>query len=306
MLKGSLQHYSPLSQLLLSLIIVVISFMLSMFAGSLLAYFLLDVNLFTDSAALDMSSESVNISALKFYQSVYPIGMFVIPPFIFAYLVNKKVSAYLFLNKKDSFNKYFLAILVIVFALPLINFMGEINSHLKLPEFMAGIENWMRESEEQAKVISKKFLSMETPAELISNLVMIAVIPALGEELLFRGVIQGLFARMTKNIHWGILITAFLFSALHMQFFGFLPRMAMGVLFGYLLVWTNNLWIPIIAHLVNNGFIVVMSYFIYKGNIPAEVENVGASNSFAFSALVSAFFVGIILFHFYRTRERQL
>jgi membrane protease YdiL (CAAX protease family) len=277
-----------------------------MFAGSLLAYFLLDVNLFSDTAALDISSESVNLSALKFYQSVYSIGMFVIPPFIFSYLVHNKVSAYLFLNKKDSFNKYFLAILVIVFALPLINFMGEINSHLKLPEFMAGIENWMRESEEQAKVISKKFLVMDTPAELISNLVMIAVIPALGEELLFRGVIQGLFAKMTKNIHWGIVISAFLFSALHMQFFGFLPRMAMGVLFGYLLVWTNNLWIPIIAHLANNGFIVVMSYFIYKGNIPQEVENVGASNSFAFSALVSVFFVGIILFHFYRTRERQL
>ncbi|PKQ60534.1 hypothetical protein BZG02_18900 [Labilibaculum filiforme] len=306
MLKGSLSHYSPLSQLMMSLLVVVGSFMLCMFAGSILAYLIFDVNIFTDTTSLDINGDAVNVSVLKFYQSVYSTGMFIIPPFIIAWLLNNRALNYLFLDRKFSTYQFLLASITIVIALPAINLLASINSHLQLPEFLSGVEQWMRHSEDQAAIITKKFLAMETPFDLFVNLILIAVIPALGEELLFRGVIQRIFSSMTKNVHWGIIITAFLFAALHMQFFGLLPRMAMGILFGYLLVWTKSLWVPILAHLINNGMAVCMSYFINKGKIPEDIEQFGGNHAGIWaSGLISLSILALLLFRLYRLRERQ-
>jgi membrane protease YdiL (CAAX protease family) len=306
MLKGSLSHYSPLSQLMMSLLVVVGSFMLCMFAGSVLAYLIFDVNIFTDATSLDINGDSLNISVLKFYQAIYSTGMFIIPPFIIAWFLHNKVSAYLFLNKKAPFSQYLFATLTIIVALPAINLLADINSHLQLPEFLSGVEEWMKHSEDQAEMITKKFLVMDTPFDLIINLILIAVIPALGEELLFRGVIQRIFSNMTKNVHWGIVITAFLFAALHMQFFGLLPRMAMGILFGYLLVWTKSLWVPILAHLINNGMAVCMTYFINKGQLPEDIEKFGGNDSSIWiSGIISIVILTPLLFSLYGSRERQ-
>lgn len=306
MLKGSLSHYSPLSQLMMSLLVVVGSFFLCMFVGSVLAYLIFDVNIFTETESIDINGDAVNLSVLKFYQAIYSTGMFIIPPFIIAFFVHNKVSTYLFLNKKALLSQIILASISIVVALPLINLLAEINSHLQLPEFLSGVEQWMRETELQAEMVTKKFLLMETPYDLLINLIIIAIIPAFGEELLFRGVIQRIFSNLTKNVHWGIFITAFLFAALHMQFFGFLPRIAMGMLFGYLLIWTKSLWVPILAHLVNNGMAVYVSYFINKGQLPEDVEKIGGSGTGVWiSGIISLFLVGTLLFSLYGSRERQ-
>jgi membrane protease YdiL (CAAX protease family) len=306
MLKGSLSHYSPLSQLMLSLLVIIGSFTLCMFAGSILTYLIFDVNIFTNSQNLDINSASPNIAVLKFYQLIYSAGMFIIPPFIIACFLSKKVFAYLFLNRKYSSSQLILASLIIIIALPAINLLAEINSHLQLPEFLSSVEVWMRNSENQAEEITKKFLLMDKPFDLFVNLILIAVIPAFGEELLFRGVIQRIFSDMAKNVHWGIIITAFLFAALHMQFFGFLPRMAMGVLFGYLLIWTQNLWVPILAHLLNNGMAVCITYFIHKGKLPEDIEKFGGNDSGIWmSGFISLIIITFLLFSLYRTRERQ-
>jgi len=305
MLKGSLRHYSPFAQLLLSLIIVLGSFLLTMFAGSILAYFIYGVNIFTDTQVINIHSDTVNLSILKFYQSVYSAGMFIIPPFVLAYLIHDNTVEYLYLKEKPKFLNAFFATIIIVAALPMINFLAEINSYMQLPDFMAGVENWMKASEEQAKVVTEKFLVMNSSSDLWVNLLVIALIPAIGEELLFRGVIQRIFSKMTKNIHWGIIITAFLFAALHMQFYGLLPRMAMGILFGYLLIWSKNLWVPIIAHLMNNGLAVLAKYYISKGSLPKEVETVGAEGNFLIPGIISILLVLFLMRAFYRIGKRQ-
>lgn len=306
MLKGSLSHYSPLSQLMMSLLVVVGSFTLCLFAGSILTYFIFDVNIFTNNQSLNVNSDLANISVLKFYQAIYSSGMFIIPPFIIAYFLSKKAFAYLFLNRKFSSTQFILASLSIIIALPAINLLAEINTHMQLPEFLSSVEEWMRNSENQAELITNKFLVMENPFDLFVNLILIAVIPALGEELLFRGVIQRIFSNMTQSAHWGIIITAFLFAALHMQFFGLLPRMAMGVLFGYMLVWTQNLWVPILAHLLNNGMAVCITYFIHKGKLPEDIEKFGGNDSSIWiSGCISLIIITFLLFGLYGTRERQ-
>ncbi|NOU62060.1 CPBP family intramembrane glutamic endopeptidase [Marinifilum caeruleilacunae] len=305
MLRGSFSHYSSFSQLLLSLLLVLGSFMLTMFAGTLLALIIFDINIFTDTQSLDIHSDALNISVMKFYQSVYSIGMFIIPPFIFAFLVNKDILKSLFLDKAAKLPTALLATFIIIVSLPMINMLAQINSYLSLPEFMSGIETWMKNSEEQAKVVTEKFLVMNSVSDLLVNLVVIALIPAIGEELLFRGVLQGIFGKLTKNIHWGIIITAFLFAALHMQFYGLLPRMAMGILFGYLLIWSRSLWVPIIAHLANNGMAVITKYYIDKGEISKEMETIGANENYWFVGILSTVFVLLLLSFFRLICKRQ-
>jgi uncharacterized protein len=102
---------------------------------------------------------------------------------------------------------------------------------------------------------------MKTPILLIANLIIIAVLPGIGEELIFRGILQKQVGLMLKNPIAAIWIAGFIFSAIHLQFEGFLPRMALGVVLGYLYHWTQNLWVPIIAHAFNNGIQVIVIYY---------------------------------------------
>jgi hypothetical protein len=171
---------------------------------------------------------------------------------------------------------------------------------MHFPEWMSGIENWMKDSEDKAAELTEAFLKVDTIWGLFFNIFMIAILPAVGEELLFRGVIQRIFTNMTKNNHWGIWISAILFSALHLQFYGFIPRMLLGVLFGYLLVWSGSMWLPIAAHFVNNGVAVVAMYLIDKGNLNPEVENVGSTSGSYYIAVISLLFVCVLLWVFKR------
>jgi len=111
---------------------------------------------------------------------------------------------------------------------------------------------------------------MKNTPDLLINLLMIAILPAIGEELIFRGCFQNIFTRWTGNYHWGIWLAAILFSAIHMQFYGFIPRMLLGAMFGYMLVWGRSMWLPILAHLVNNGGAVITAYVLQLKGQPLD------------------------------------
>jgi hypothetical protein len=148
-----------------------------------------------------------------------------------------------------------------------------------------------------------KFMKVESISGLMFNIFMIAVLPALGEELMFRGVIQRIFTNWTKNYHWGIWITAFLFSAMHLQFYGFLPRMMLGAMFGYLLVWTGTMWVPILAHFVNNTMGVMGYFLINKGVITRDVEELGTGKEQLPLAIFSVISVSYLLYLIYRYEQ---
>jgi uncharacterized protein len=136
----------------------------------------------------------------------------------------------------------------------------EWNANLTFPDFMKGFEEWAKARETYAAEVTSFLTTFSTKGELLLALFVIAVLPALGEELVFRGLLQPQLHNQTGNIHVAIWGSAILFSAIHMQFFGFVPRMLLGALFGYLYYWSGNLWVAILAHFVNNGFSVVMLY----------------------------------------------
>ena len=177
---------------------------------------------------------------------------------------------------------------------------------MRLPEWMSGLEERMKAMEENAALLLEKFMDVKTTGGLLFNLLMIAVIPAFGEEFLFRGVIQKIFTGWTRSHHWGIWISAILFSALHMQFYGFIPRMFLGALFGYMLVWSGSIWVPVCAHFFNNATGVIGLFLINKGAIQPEIEKIG-SGSEQLPIAIASIGLTIFLLHLaYKQKEEHL
>lgn len=200
------------------------------------------------------------VDVLQMLQTIQSVCLFVLPPFVYAYLVSGNISDSLCIKVKPNIAGILLSIAVLFFSVPLINYAGKLNSQIHLPDFMKEIDAWMQEKENFANEVSSAF--MNRPAsKLPINLLMIAVIPALGEELLFRAVVQQLVIRLVRNMHGGIWITSVLFGALHLQFFTFLPRIILGSLFGYLLEYSRSLWYPILVHFLNNTMAILFAYF---------------------------------------------
>jgi len=207
------------------------------------------------------------IASLKVLQICQAIGLFIFPGFILAKYFSTKPLNYLGFNK-ISVNLGFLTVLTILFAFPAINLLASLNEQINLPE-------WMTSMEEKAQLLTKAFMQVDNFGDVIVNIFMIAILPAIGEELIFRGILQKLFIELTGKVVWGIIISAALFSAMHLQFEGFIPRFALGVLLGYLFVWSGSIWLPIVAHFVNNSIAIIGYTLIDKGSLPAEAENVG-------------------------------
>jgi len=147
------------------------------------------------------------------------------------------------------------------------------NQDISLPEFLAPVERWLKSTEEKLNELTQYLTHFDSIGQIIVAVVVIAILPAIGEELVFRGIIQNEIFRGTRNVHVAIWISAFIFSAIHMQFYGLVPRMLLGALFGYLYYWSGNLLMAMVAHFVNNGFTVMAMYLYQQGSIGVDIEN---------------------------------
>jgi len=164
------------------------------------------------------------------------------------------------------------ALLTIAF-MPFNGLIIEWNQGLRLPVTFQVVEEWMKAKEAQLSKLTRFLTTFDDPLQLVLAVFVIAVLPAVGEEVLFRGLIQRKLVQWVGNVHLGIWLAALLFSAIHLQFYGFVPRVLLGALFGYLYVWSGNIWVPILAHFVNNGFTVVMVWLHRRSVVPVNIEN---------------------------------
>lgn len=178
--------------------------------------------------------------------------------------------------------------------MPLIGWLSEINMTIPLPDFL------MR-SEEVAALIIDHFFDSPGIGRFMVNMLMIALIPAIGEELFFRGIIQQYLSRGLKSIHLAVIITAFIFSFFHFQFQGFIPRMGLGILFGYLMIWSRSVWLPVLAHFINNGSAVVIEFLNKRDIIPIGYHEFGDDPA-PVTILVSAVCSLGICYLIYRTK----
>ncbi|MCT4613275.1 MAG: CPBP family intramembrane metalloprotease [Marinifilaceae bacterium] len=286
--QGRFSNLHPSFKILLSFAILIMSFSLVGFIGGVISLIFSDVE-----SLVNMTDE--NIPMLKAIQTLYSIGLFIIPSFASAYLIEETGIASLNLKKNITSKNIILSISLILVALPIATVSGIWNAQMNFPEFMNGIENWMRAKEDLAADMTQKFLAMDNIGSFLVNIFMIAIIPALGEELLFRGLLQNNIQKWTKNAHWAIFISAFTFSAVHMQFFGFIPRLMLGIFFGYLFWYTKNLWYPIIAHFVNNGLAVVVAFISPESEINKDPSEMELSTGLIIVAFISAALVVILL-----------
>ncbi len=281
-------------QLLLTLGMALFILMITVFAGALLAIPFVDKGIFELFEALDpMAADDMNL--LRYLQIISHIGMFIIPSFLLAWLFGRKILAYLYLDYMPGGKMLLMSVLLIFVAVPFINYIMELNAQMHFPESLRGVEDWMRRYEENAERTTKAFLSVDTLSGLLFNLFMVAVIPAIGEELMFRGVLLRIFNRWTGSHHWGVLLTAIIFSAIHMQFFGFFPRFLLGLLFGYLVVWSGSLWPAIIAHFINNAAAVTFFYLFQHQFSDGTFENLGKGNEGMVYALISLVLVIFVM-----------
>jgi len=179
----------------------------------------------------------------------------------------------------------------------------EWNEKVVFPDFLAGLEKWARATEDKLAEVTQYLTHFDSFAQFIIAFIVIAVIPAFGEEIVFRGIIQNEFYRGTRNIHVAIWLSAIIFSAFHVQFYGFVPRMLLGALFGYLYHWSGNLYLPVLAHFFNNGASVIAMYFYQQGAIPMDIENAEAA---PWPAALSAAVVTLVLMSFFKKYYRDL
>jgi membrane protease YdiL (CAAX protease family) len=206
---------------------------------------------------------------LKLTQFLYTLVVYLVPPALFAYLADPSPAAWLHLQKSPKTLPIILAILVMIAGLPMVGFTGDWNHTWHLSETA-------KQMEKQAEILTRIMLQMPNFGTLLINLVLIAIVPAIAEEFFFRGVMQRLLIQMLHKAPWvAIIITALIFSAIHMEWLDFIPRVILGFLLGAIYYLSGNLWLPIIGHFLNNGVQVVMVY-LYQAKLihddPMESE----------------------------------
>ena len=257
------------------------------------------LTLFAMGVWLLVSGGSQTTASLKWLQLLQTTATFLLPPVLCAWFwdADRRPFAWLRMDTKPDGSLFALAIAIMVCAIPAINLLADLNGRISLPACLADWEQHLREMEEAAALLTERFLQADNIGGLLINLGLMALLPALSEELSFRGTLQQLLG----GKHMAIWITAIVFSAIHMQFYGFIPRMLMGAMFGYVFVWTGSLWVPVVMHLVNNGLAVIIYYFYGQNN---SADTIGTGTTWWLGVL-SLVITSLGLLIFYRRTHKE-
>ena len=265
--KGICASRSASVQLLIFLLLVSAGAIFSSLLSTV--YILLTQGLETDMAQ--------NPNLARVIQLIASIGTFLLPALGMAWLCSASPKQYLSIRGIKDPRTWILTFVCMLLLTPVINLLGLLNQQMELPAFLAPVEEWMRAQEDLAERLTMTLLSDNHVEAIIANLIVIALAAGITEEFLFRGALQRVIGKYTTNPHTVIWIAAALFSAFHLQFYGFLPRMLLGAYFGYLLYWGKSIWLPVFAHFTNNAVAVIgMSDSHWKdsefitGEIPPE------------------------------------
>ncbi len=297
---------SPPAKILLLILIITVLLVVSSMLSVVLAIPIFGIGMNEIFRVLSNPDESA-IGIIKFFQISESLFIFLVPALLSAWLYSDNTVKYLQAGKKPGGFTLLLVLLTLGLCIPMMNALALFNSGMDLPGWMDPVENRIKAMEESAGRLTELFLAGRNARDLTVNLLMIAVLPALGEEFLFRGVLQRLFTDWTRNRHVGIWITAFAFSFIHFQFYGFLPRFLLGLYFGYLLVWSGTIWVPIVAHFINNAIAVVYYHFATQPMGETLMDKLGTTSDNHLALYISVFLTAILIgITFLRERENRL
>jgi membrane protease YdiL (CAAX protease family) len=258
---------------------------------------LFGMDILMEVARLNLSNPNATTGLwiLQIISTTIPI---LIASLVFAFYVVKAPAEYLKTGFKFHWLLPVLVLFIMLISSPLIECLSNINQKLDLPPILNNLEKWMRDTEAQARRVTEVFLQMKTIPQLLFNLLIVGLATSVVEEFMFRGCIQTILFKWLNNQHAAIWITAALFSAFHMEFFGFLPRMMLGVLFGYFVYYSGSIWTAVWAHFINNGTAVVASYFYQNKKL-----SVNPDDTHIFNWPIYLFSLIIVLFLLYLYRD---
>jgi len=297
--EALLAGLKPAEKFLFTVIILFILGLGFQFLGAYLASWIYGYS-FTEILTLGTYDDPEYVAASKLIQILGSVGTFIIPALLFSYLFAGDLFSFYHFRSHVGPLPLLLIVAMMISVIPFINYVAELNMKMQFP--VEVVDRILRNLEGEAENIMQAFTATRSLGGLMVNIFMIGVLAAVGEELIFRGLLQQLLHDLVKNIHVAIFITAILFSAFHFQFFSFMPRFVLGMILGYLMFLGRSIWYPIIAHFVNNAMGVIYYYFNYRGSADDVLEEIGTSTMMPMAAVISLlFFVLFFLLWYYQT-----
>lgn len=225
-------------------------------------------------------------AALRIGTVLQDILIFIAPAVVTAVFITRQPADFLCLRQHPAGIMFLLVTAIAIISIPAMNFVISWNEGVHLPEALQPVEQWMRTMEDSAKGVTDTLIGTPGVGGLIIAVVIVGLLAGFSEELFFRGCLQRILSTSGMNIHCAIWVTAILFSAVHIQFFGFFPRLLLGAYFGYLLAWSRSIWLPMFAHALNNS-LAVITYRLDK-SMDVDLENFAAGTSASDLALIIA------------------
>lgn len=282
------------------------------FIGQFVSFLVAMLFALTNGATQAMLSEDpsiiydyMNLGQIMTAQMLYTLVFTFLVPFVYLRAVAQKPLSVL--STEKGVNPTLVIITIIgTFCFIFLNaYFIEWNANVKFPEFMSGFEEWARETEDQLAESTERFTSFNNFGQFLFGFLVIAILPGIGEEFLFRGLLQNSLHKWSKNAHVAIWVSAFIFAAIHLQFYGLVPRMMLGAVFGYLYLWSGNIWYPIISHIANNGIAVIA---VYYAQLNESAPNLDDTNSFPVGLQIGGsliFIAAMFLFRNHYIRSKQ-
>jgi len=285
------------SQLLILVGFYLIFQIIGGFIGVLINILVFNISIYDANDILSLISGENGFYKLIILQASISVFIFIIAPIIYIKLIEKRKLSSLNPNKEFWFVPLVVVMVLVIAFIPFNNgILYQWNSTLSFPDFLNKLDNWIKEMERGAEQMTKTLTHFTNLKDFFIAFVIMAIIPGIGEELLFRGILQPKLHQLTKNIHISIWLTAFIFSFIHFQFYGFLPRMVLGAMFGYIYIWSGNIFYPMFAHFVNNGFSILMLYLYQNKMIQVNIDKQGYIDWWA--GVLSLFITVLLLFVF--------
>lgn len=246
-----------------------------------------------------------NRSALLVVQFFTQVVVFILPAYIYLKVQKKPIIETLDLDKKSSLRSFIYGVGLLLLSLPVVDLLNKVNQNMVLPQSWATLEVFLKTMENQALLMTETMLNTTSMFGLFNVIVVMALMPALSEEILFRAIIQKAFCRALKNPHIAIIVTSIIFSAIHFQFYGFLPRFFIGLILGYTYFYTRNLWIPIMIHFLNNSTSVILYFLWNRGLInvnPLTDTSIAPEDMTVLFALLA---IGVVMYELYKREQKQ-
>jgi membrane protease YdiL (CAAX protease family) len=239
------------------------------------------------------------ITRFKWAQFINSTFSFIIPALLFGYFSSPRPLPYLGLQRHFSVSLVVLCIVLLFTVQPFVGWLGNLNAQANF----GSLQSVFKESEELHNRAMKSFLIMKTPTDLLINLLLMALLPAIGEELFFRGSLQKVLLRMNGKPWLAILISSAIFALMHSTFFKILPIFVLGILIGAIYYVTQNLWYCILIHLINNTLAVLSIYYADKSEIWKKLA--GDYNIPIYTALISLV-VSLAIIYFIKKRSASV